>query len=235
MTAPASDGPFTGRAPAGARGMGAVYLAVRDDDQFHKEVAIKPLRLRAERVRRGAIPARAADPGSPEHPHIARLDGAPPARKALHCAEYVAESRLQPGARNSISPSSSVCALPPGLRCRPLPAPALVVHRHQAGQHPGDPEGAPKLLDFGIASSPYERANGPGPAPGYRRLLMTPDYASLTRYPGGEPEPDRHRRFAEPCSPLAHRSAAVLVAPSRVVRQTASPLPERAGQPAPAR
>ena len=51
--------------PLGRGGMGAVYLAIRDDDQFRKEVAIKTLRFEAGgRLRTVALPARKADPGA---------------------------------------------------------------------------------------------------------------------------------------------------------------------------
>ena len=44
-------GPYRIERPLGRGGMGAVYLAVRDDDEFHKEVAIKMLKFEMGRLR----------------------------------------------------------------------------------------------------------------------------------------------------------------------------------------
>jgi serine/threonine protein kinase len=60
--------------PLGRGGMGAVYLAVRDDEQFHKEVAIKTLKFELEG---GSAVSRFRHErqilAHLEHPNIARL------------------------------------------------------------------------------------------------------------------------------------------------------------------
>ena len=67
-------GPYRIVRPLGRGGMGAVYLAVRDDDQFHKEVAIKTLKFELES---GSAVARFRHErqilAHLEHPNIARL------------------------------------------------------------------------------------------------------------------------------------------------------------------
>ena len=166
----------------GRGGMGTVYLAERDDRQFHKQVAIKLVtrgmdtaalldRFRHERQ----ILARL------EHPYIARLldGGSTPDGRPYLVMEYVegkpittwcAEHRL--GTRERIDLFRKVCAAVQSAHQ------SLVVHRDlKPGNILVDAEGSPKLLDFGIA-----RLLGPGDAAqptittGTR--MLTPDYAS---------------------------------------------------------
>src|SRR5262245_58579430 len=67
-------GPYRIVRPLGRGGMGAVYLAVRDDDQFHKDVAIKTLKFDLDS---GPAVARFRHErqilAHLEHPNIARL------------------------------------------------------------------------------------------------------------------------------------------------------------------
>src|SRR5205814_1157050 len=67
-------GPYRVVRPLGSGGMGAVYLAVRDDDQFDKEVAIKTLKFELEG---GSAVSRFRHErqilAHLEHPNIARL------------------------------------------------------------------------------------------------------------------------------------------------------------------
>ena len=167
----------------GRGGMGTVYLAERDDDQFKKRVAIKLVtrgmdtaailgRFRRERQ----ILARL------EHPYIARLldggstaDGRPylvmeyVEGKAI--TTYCAERQL--GIQERIELFRKVCAAVQSAHRN------LVVHRDlKPGNILVDSNGSPKLLDFGIAKllSSDEAAEVTVAAPGLQ--MLTPDYAS---------------------------------------------------------
>lgn len=176
-------GPYRVVRLLGRGGMGAVYLAARDDDQFKKEVAIKLLkrgmdtdsmlaRFRQERQILANL----------EHPFIARLldggatdDGLPyfvmEYVDGLPITKYCAEKCLDIDARLHVF--RMVC------EAVQYAHQSLVVH---CDLKPGNilitKEGIPKLLDFGIAKvmSPTQ---GEMQTVTQRELrLMTPDYAS---------------------------------------------------------
>ncbi|HEV2845067.1 MAG TPA: serine/threonine-protein kinase, partial [Thermoanaerobaculia bacterium] len=146
-------GPYRVIREIGRGGMGAVYLAARADEEYEKRVALKLVALgtAAEIVRRfrseRQILARL------DHPNIARLldGGTTEDGRPYFVMEYV-EGR----------PIDAVCAgLPVEERLglfREVCAAVhfahqnLVVHRDlKPGNVLVTPEGAPKLLDFGIA------------------------------------------------------------------------------------
>ncbi len=164
----------------GTGGMGSVYLAVRADDVFEKQVAIKfvrrgmdspAVRARFEEERR--ILARL------EHPCIARLldGGATPDGQPYIVMEYVEgtnivafarERRL--GVRPLLELFLEVCAAVHYAHQN------LVVHRDlKPGNIWIDTSGHPKLLDFGIARllDPASQSAGTTLV-----RVMTPDYAS---------------------------------------------------------
>ncbi|MFN0123255.1 MAG: protein kinase domain-containing protein [Blastocatellia bacterium] len=168
----------------GQGGMGAVYLAERDDAEYYREVAIKVVRrgmdtgfvLNRFRVERQIL-------ASLEHPHIARLldggttdDGLP-----YFVMEYVAGKPLAEYCRER------ELTIEERLRLF-LPVCAAVQHAHQKlivhrDLKPGNilvtAEGTPKLLDFGIAKL-LDPSFSPIAAQTTLTAvrLMTPDYAS---------------------------------------------------------
>jgi len=176
-------GPWRILRPLGAGGMGAVYLASRDDGHFEQLAAIKV--LRADFVIPGASARFRAERqmlAGLEHPNIARLiDGGETGDGQLYLAmEYVDGAPLRDFARN----------LPAAERCRIFlkvcDAVAcahrnLIVHRDikpaniliTAG-------GVPKLLDFGIAKFITHDVPGQTLNTGF----FTPEYASPEQVAG---------------------------------------------------
>jgi serine/threonine protein kinase/Tfp pilus assembly protein PilF len=178
---------LTGR--IGQGGMGAVYRAIRDDDQFQKTVAIKmlrfpdgdPIMLQRFRHERQIL-------ASLEHPYVARLlDGGawlPPGSTeqqpyivmeyidGLPLTTYCVQKKLS--IRQRLFLFRQICdALSYAHR-------QLVVHRDiKPGNILVTSDGIPKLLDFGIA-----KLLDPAMGRGVHTLTatglpaMTPDYAS---------------------------------------------------------
>jgi non-specific serine/threonine protein kinase/serine/threonine-protein kinase len=177
-------GPYRLVRELGHGGMGTVYLAVRDDDAFHKRVALKILKrgMDTDAIVRRFRTERQILAGL-DHPNIARLldggstadglpylvmeyvDGAP-------LVEYAEARQLDTAARLDIF--LAVCAAVQYAHQN------LVIHRDLKPANvlvTGD--GVPKLLDFGIAKllNPEMAGHTLAPtAPGLH--LMTPEYAS---------------------------------------------------------
>jgi eukaryotic-like serine/threonine-protein kinase len=172
-------GPYRVTAVIAAGGMGTVYRAVRDDDQFQKEVAIKVVkrgmdsdavlnRFRRERQILAQL----------DHPYVARLldGGATDTGQPYFVMEYV-EGR----------PLTEHCAGKPleerlGLFRQVCAAVQyahqnLIVHRDlKPGNILVTQDGVPKLLDFGLAKllNPDQVADGT-----FTMVrILTPDYAS---------------------------------------------------------
>ena len=175
-------GPYRIVRPLGRGGMGAVYLAVRDDEQFHKEVAIKTLkfdldggpavaRFRHERQILAHL----------EHPNIARLlDGG----ATEHGTPYIVLEYVE-GVPISEWCEQRQLTLEQRLQLFRHVCDAvqyshqhLIVHRDlKPGNILVTSDGIPKLLDFGIAK--LLAADAPAPATtATGALLMTPDYVS---------------------------------------------------------
>lgn len=175
-------GPYRVTARIGQGGMGTVYRAVRDDDEFHKEVAIKLVkrgmdseailkRFRNERQILAKL----------EHPNIARLydggttgDGLPYfVMEHIHgqpITDYCRERNTS--LRERIRLFQAVC------RTVQYAHQNLVVHRDLKPSNILVTEsGRPKLLDFGIA-----RLLGRGEAPHTMTMAdaaaFTPEYGS---------------------------------------------------------
>jgi tetratricopeptide (TPR) repeat protein len=176
-------GPYQLGRLIGAGGMGAVYVGTRVDDQYHSEVAIKFLppgvrspeltrRFRAERQILASL----------QHPNIARLfdggltdDGQP-----YFVMEYVEGApidRFCEGTGATIAQRIEVfrrvCdAVQTAHR-------ALIVHRDiKPANILVQPDGRPKLLDFGIAKMLTAEPDGPAERTVTHLRAMTPEYAS---------------------------------------------------------
>src|SRR5580704_1290316 len=176
-------GPWRVLQEIGRGGMGAVYLAARDDDEFQKRVAIKVVkggmdtaevlnRFRRERQILAHL----------DHPYIARLiDGGSTSHgRPFLVMEYVEgrtidvycrEAKLDVEARCELF--VKVCAAVSYAHRN------LVIHRDlKPGNILVAADGSPKLLDFGVAklldaelaSRPTHTING--------GRLLTPEYAS---------------------------------------------------------
>jgi serine/threonine-protein kinase len=173
-------GPYRVERPLGRGGMGAVYLAARDDGLFERRVALKLIRhgvrhpealdrFRAERQ----VLARL------EHPAIARLyDGGETAEGVPYLAmEYVEGEPLDAYCDRRRLPVAARLQL--FLRLLDGVAYAhqnLLVHRDiKPGNVLVTAAGEPKLLDFGIAK---RLDPGTGDAAVTRLRPMTPGYAS---------------------------------------------------------
>ena len=182
-------GPYRLDRRIGQGGMGSVYRAVRDDDQFHKTVAIKMLRfpdgdptmLQRFRQERQIL-------ASLEHPHIARLlnggDWVPPGGtepqpyivmdyvEGLPLTTFCEQERLTLAQRLRLF--RTVCDALSYAHGQ------LVVHRDvKPGNILVTADGTPRLLDFGVSKllNPA-RTCGTTTVNVAGRPAMTPDYAS---------------------------------------------------------
>jgi len=183
-------GPYEIVRELGHGGMGSVYLAVRADDQYRKQVAIKlvnrgmdtDLILRRFMMERQIL-------ANLEHPNIARLldggsttDGLPyfvmEHIDGLRITDYCDAHRLTTTERLDLF--RHVCSALHYAHQN------LVVHRDiKPSNILVTPEGVPKLLDFGIAkllSPGWDSETGEATASMVR--LMTPEYASPEQFRG---------------------------------------------------
>jgi serine/threonine protein kinase/tetratricopeptide (TPR) repeat protein len=172
----------------GRGGMGAVYLAERDDDQYRQQVAIKLVKRgmdTAEVLRRFRHERQIL--AGLEHPYIARLldggstqDGRPFLVMELvegkpidsYCKEYALS--IEDRCRLFLKVSEAVA----------YAHRKLIVHRDLkprnilvAGPESSNP-GCPKLLDFGLAKLLASNGERGVTATALRGRPLTPDYAS---------------------------------------------------------
>ena len=164
----------------GRGGMGTVYLAVRDDDQFQKQAALKLiragmdsadllLRFRHERQILASL----------DHPYIARLidGGTTPEGRPFLVMDYVEGLRIDTWCREHSLSVEEICRLFLKV-CEAVSHAhrALVVHRDLK---PGNiliaADGSPKLLDFGVAKLLSPDCE---PAVTFVGIALTPEYAS---------------------------------------------------------
>jgi serine/threonine protein kinase len=168
----------------GSGGMGAVYLAVRADDEYNKRVAIKLVqagidtqeilaRFRHERQILAAL----------DHPNIAKLLDGGTTEQGLpyFVMDYVEGTRVDEysdshklSIRERVGLFRDVCSAVQYVHQN------LVVHRDlKPGNILVTAEGVPKLLDFGIAKlMKPELFTNPLDATRVEFRLMTPGYAS---------------------------------------------------------
>jgi serine/threonine protein kinase/tetratricopeptide (TPR) repeat protein len=176
-------GPYRVIEEIGHGGMGVVFRAVRDDEHFSKEVAIKLIepgmrsegllkRFRDERQILAML----------DHPHIARLidGGSAPDGSPYLVMEFVAgkpllahcdEKRL--GIDERLQLFLAVCDAVQFAHQR------LVVHRDLKSDNVlVTADGSPRLLDFGIAKLIAQGSDAPVAATAPMQRMLTPDYAS---------------------------------------------------------
>ncbi len=190
MRSPVSHDPALGRQVGryrllreiGRGGMGVVYLAARNDDVFHKVVALKIIGASGDREFVERFKKERQILAGLDHPNIARiLDGGdtedgrpfyvmeyvPGAPIDLHCKKVNA----QPDARVRLG--IQICEAVDYLHEH------AIVHRDlKAGNILVTPEGQVKLLDFGIARVQTVGGLLGAEAPDQRTMLLTPGYAS---------------------------------------------------------
>ena len=182
--APASVGPYRVVRELGRGGVGAVYLAIRDDDQYRKRVAIKLLRpgLESDEIVRRFRNERQIL-ASIDHPFIAKLldGGSTPEGFPYLVIEYVEGQPIDQYCDARRLPIDERLE----LFCKVCTAvhfahQNLVVHRDlKPGNILVTPDGVPKLLDFGIAKllNPEMFSLTAGETRADARM-MTPEYAS---------------------------------------------------------
>ena len=170
----------------GAGGMGVVYRAIRSDNAYSQEVAVKIVRAGAGddgMVRRfrqeRQILARL------EHPNIARLldGGSTPDGRPFLVMEYVEGTPLTRYLTESQRPKREILEL-----FRTICAAVSFLHRNLVVHRDLKPanilvksDGTPKLVDFGIAKLLGGAAETTVTAAG----AMTPEYASPEQVRGG--------------------------------------------------
>jgi tetratricopeptide (TPR) repeat protein/tRNA A-37 threonylcarbamoyl transferase component Bud32 len=174
-------GPWRLKSILGHGGTGTVYLAVRDDQTFQKQAAIKFIRRGMDTAlvmkhfrRERQILARL------EHPYIARLfdGGATDDGTPYFVMEYVDGAPITTyctqhnlNLRDRLRLFGEVCAAVQSAHQ------SLVVHRDlKPGNILVTHDGTPKLLDFGLAKLLVPDLEGGQTTLGFR--MMTPDYAS---------------------------------------------------------
>ncbi len=167
----------------GRGGMGAVYLATRDDDQFSKNVAIKLVKrgMDTAEVQRRFQHERQILAGL-DHPYIARLidAGTAPDGRSFIVMEYVIGQSIDVYCRDHFLSFADRCRLF-------LKVCAAVSHAHRSlvvhrDLKPGNifvaVDGTPKLLDFGVAKLLLPNADPQLTVTGMHARLLTPQYAS---------------------------------------------------------
>ena len=174
----------------GVGGMGEVYLAERADQQFKMQVAIKLIKrgMDTESVLRRFQHERQIL-ASLEHPNIARLlDGGTTAEGLPYFVmEYIKGKRIDRYAEeHGLSISDRLALFRQVCGAVSYAHQHLVVHRDlKPSNILVTPEGAPKLLDFGIAKITQADDADAATLPTITAVpLLTPEYASPEQFEG---------------------------------------------------
>jgi tetratricopeptide (TPR) repeat protein/tRNA A-37 threonylcarbamoyl transferase component Bud32 len=182
--APGSIGPYRVLSLLGRGGMGAVYLAERDDAEFRRKVAVKLTRSALlDAAARARFRAERQILANLSHPNIASLldGGTTPEGAPYLVMEYVEGVPIhefcgRPGVteRRKLELFRQICSAVQAAHQN------LVIHRDiKPGNILVKADGTPVLLDFGIAKLLDPAASGVTAAftRSFERL-MTPEYAS---------------------------------------------------------
>jgi WD40 repeat protein len=173
-------GPYRLIRPLGSGGMATVWLAVRDDDEYRKEVAIKLMHVEGSPALHARFLSERQILATLDHANIARLlDGGTTDTGVPYVVmEHVEGQPIDTfcserglGIRERIELFRSVCAAVQYAHRN------LVVHRDiKPGNILVTPDGMPKLLDFGIAKLLGPEATASLTSTSER--VLTPRYAS---------------------------------------------------------
>ena len=167
----------------GEGGMGEVYRAVRADDQYQKQVAIKVVRGGFDsRFTLARLKAERQILANLDHPNITRLldGGATDEGQPYLVMEYVQGLPLDDYCdRHRLTVTERLQLFRTVCGAVQYAHQNLVIHRDlKPGNILVTPDGTPKLLDFGIAKLLDESA-GPGAVHTVTMVrLLTPEYAS---------------------------------------------------------
>lgn len=178
--APAMIGPYHVLSILGRGGMGTVYLAERESEEFRQTVAVKCMRREGEELLRRFLAERRIL-SRLTHPGIARLlDGGRTENGEPYLVmEYVAGEPLTVWTAKNPSVRERLRLFRAVGEAVEYAHRSLVVHRDlKPSNILVTPDGQPKLLDFGIAKLLDESGEtGPGP--------LTPHYAAPEQMNGG--------------------------------------------------
>jgi serine/threonine protein kinase len=177
-------GPYQISEALGQGGMGTVYRAVRADDQYQKQVAIKLVRSGFDsRIAQARFKSERQILATLEHPNIARLlDGGATDEGSPYFVMELVDGRLidkycdahKLSILKRLRLFRTVCSAVQYAHQN------LVVHRDlKPANILVTPEGVPKLLDFGIAKILDAKSFPLGAEPTVSFLrMLTPQYAS---------------------------------------------------------
>lgn len=187
---PSHIGPYAIQRPLGSGGMGAVYLAVRDDQSYQRQVAIKIIRkgMESERILQRFRRERQII-ASLDHPNIARLldGGATDDGRPYIVMEYVEGMPIDAWCdQRRLNIEQRLRLFLQVCEAIHYAHQNLIIHRDiKPGNILVRPDGTVKLLDFGIAKlmNP-DLAVAATEKTATSMRLMTPQYASPEQVKG---------------------------------------------------
>ena len=214
-------GPYRILQLLGEGGMGSVYLAQRADEQFEQRVALKLMRtaLGPNEPLRERFRTERQILANLQHPNIAHLldGGVTPDGAPFLVMEYVDGPRIDKYCGQKQLPLRDRLQLFRGICDAVAHAHKnLVVHRDlKPANILVTADGAPKLLDFGIAKLLDADLASAGLCPQTERL-MTPDYASPEQILGQRSPPPPMSMHWEYCSMSCWRKRGHFTWPDRL-------------------